>query len=75
MNTLGIICPFLITPLFVLIYTSFLPPIYPSPVWFLPAVLNVIIIIAMFKVEEEIAKKERTVQYEPIDDEMTYCSK
>ncbi|XP_012270846.1 proton-coupled folate transporter-like [Orussus abietinus] len=59
------ITPLGAAPLYTLIYSSFMPPLYPSPIWLVSAGFYIIMILIIIKVEQQLAKFSSD-RYEPL---------
>ncbi|KYN05692.1 PREDICTED: proton-coupled folate transporter-like [Cyphomyrmex costatus] len=66
--TLETLLPFAADSLYTLLYSHYMPPLYPLPVWFLSVVFYVITIVTLVYIQIQVIKST-TVSYTPITED------
>jgi len=66
--TLETLLPFAADSLYTFLYSHYMPPLYPLPVWFLSTVFYVITIVILIYIQIQVIKNI-TVSYIPITED------
>jgi len=71
--SLDTLLPFAATSLYTFLYSHYMPPLYPLPVWFLSAVFCVVIIVILVYIHIQITKNA-TASFTPLteDNDLTH---
>ncbi|XP_003704933.2 putative peptidoglycan muropeptide transporter SLC46 isoform X1 [Megachile rotundata] len=59
--------PFLASSLYNIIYSYFMPPLYPAPVWFMSVVIYIIVILLLINIKMQNARSN-SVRYVPVSE-------